>query len=362
MGGPKCKIKEISVDTKVLLGHRRSVSTFVLVFAFIGLFVLCSACTSETRAASEPQNKQGADTLLVGDPLAHATQDGTILHFVPSPQQVTVGGVVAVQLRLENVQNLYGIEVHLAFDKNIVQIKDDGPSQDGDQVTVGDIPYPDFPIQNMVDNYGGRLDYAVVQLAPRPAANGSGVVATIHFLGVREGTSPIHFTSAKLASPDGFPIAATFHDGTIVVGETTGPTATPQPPTPTQAPGDTPAPPAPTATPAIVSTPTPAACPTLYVVRSGDTAFAIARRFGISLDILAEVNALSASFEIKISQLLIIPGVPGPTGKVHTVQAGETLYSLAGHYGTSVETLAAINGIPHPWHVGLGESLLICPP
>jgi LysM repeat protein len=58
----------------------------------------------------------------------------------------------------------------------------------------------------------------------------------------------------------------------------------------------------------------------------------------------------------------VIPDVPGPEGEFHVVQAGETLYSISRQHNVSVETLAAVNGIPHPWHAPLGETLLICPP
>jgi LysM repeat protein len=296
-----------------------------------------------------------------------AAQGSAVLHFDPSPAQVAVGGTVAVQIRLENVDNLYGIEVHLTFDKDVVQIEDDDATQDGVQIAPGELPHPDFSVQNMVDNFGGRLDYAVVQLSPRAPAQGSGVVATIRFRGVREGSSPIRFSGAKLASPEGMEIPATLQEGTIVVGEqagptptatseTPGPTATSPPPTSTPSPGDTPV-----ATATATPTPTATACPTLYVVRSGDTAFSISRRFGVSLDALATANTLPSSYNIKIGQLLTIPDVPGPTGTNHVVQANETLYSIARRYGTSVETLAAINRLPHPWQVHLGQTLLICP-
>jgi LysM repeat protein len=101
-------------------------------------------------------------------------------------------------------------------------------------------------------------------------------------------------------------------------------------------------------------------CATLYVVRTGDTAFSIARRFGVSLSALATANGLPSSYYIQIGQLLVIPGVPGPTADTHLVQKGETLYSIARRYGASVETLAAINHLPHPWHVRAGQTLLIC--
>ncbi len=362
------------MDTRVLLGHKCAVNTFMLVL--VGL-VLCSACAAKTDAAPGSE----ADALAAaGNQLAPAVVQagGAVLRFEPAPQYVKVDGVIAVQLRLDNVQNLYGLEAHLTFDKNIVQIEDDDASQDGVQIAKGQLPHPDFLVQNMVDNLGGRVDYAVVQLAPRPPASGSGVVATIRFRGVSRGTSSINFTGAKLASPDGFSIPVTLQAGAITVGDVTGPTPPPEtitPPTATTPPeatatsaqpeptasGATPTP-LPTLSPQATPTPPATVCPTLYVVRTGDTAFSVALRFGISLDALATANTLPASYRINIGQLLIIPNVPGPIGEWHVVQAGETLYSISRQHNVSVETAAAINGIPHPWHVRLGQTLLICPP
>ncbi len=327
--------------------------------------LLVSGCAGMTEAASDVQKGASGNASVQTENapalLSQAVAQGnTRLHFDPAPQQVEVGGVAGVQLRLEDVNNLYGIEVHLTFDASLVQIEDDDAARDGVQIAVGDIPYPEFSVQNMVDNMGGRLDYAVVQLGPRPAASGSGVVATIRFRGVNEGTSPIRFTSAKLASPEGSEIAVTLHEGSIVVVSTPSPT-TPPPATPPPTASPTPSPgPAPTMAP-VAPLPATSACPALYVVGTDDTAFSIARRFGVSLDALAAANGLSSSFGIKIGQLLVLPGLLGPTAAAHVVQAGDTLYSIARRYGASVETVAALNRIPHPWHVRLGQTLLFCP-
>jgi LysM repeat protein len=369
------------VDIRVLLSRKRSVGALVLSVGLIGLLVISSGCAGTTRASPAAQQGSASAQAPMAPAARLVAQGSTMLQFDPASAQVGVGGVTAVQLRLENVDNLYGIEVHLAFDKDVVQVEDDDPARDGVQIAVGEIPYPDFPVQNMADNLGGRLDYAVVQLSPRPPASGSGVVATIHFRGMRPGTSAIHFTHAKLASPDGFAIPVTWQDGIIVVNGANGPTATPTPTPGTATPSPTatasPPPPSPTTSPGPTSTPAPyptvtpgrtpapplaGGCSTLYVVRTGDTAFSVARRYGVSVGALAAANGLPPSYCIQIGQLLTIPGVPGPTGTSHVVQPGETLYSIARRYGTSVETLAALNRIPHPWHVKLGQTLLICPP
>jgi LysM repeat protein len=374
----------------MILNRKRSIG--VLVFIFIGLLLISNRCLGTIQAVSRAQKSTSENAFVpTGNLLAPgsepAVQGNALLHFDPSPGQVTVGGVAAVQLRLENVANLYGIEVHLTFDARMVQVEDDDAGREGVQVAVGEIPHPEFLVQNIVDNTGGRLDYAVVQLAPRLPASGSGVVATIHFRGVSEGVSPIRFVGAKLASPDGVEIPVVLQDGTIAVG-TSAPTDTPTPTYtpggPTLTPTHTPVVPTHTPLPTVPSSPPTAAptlptdhtstpvppsapsttsqCPTVYVVRSGDTAFSIARRFGVSLNALATANGLPSSYYVQIGQLLTIPGVPGPTASTHVVRAGETLYSIARRYGTTVETLAALNRLPHPWHAPLGQTLLLCPP
>ncbi len=374
-------VKEEAVDIRVLLSRKRSVGALVLSIGLIGLLVISSGCAGTTRASPNAQQGSASAQAPMAPAARLVAQGSTVLRLDPASAQVGVGGVAAMQLRLENVDNLYGIEVHLAFDGDVVQVEDDDPARDGVQIAAGEIPYPDFQVQNMADNSGGRLDYAVVQLSPRPPASGSGVVATIHFRGMRAGTSAIHFTHAKLASPDGFAIPVTWQDGSIVVNGAAGPTGTPTPtpgtappsPTATASPLPPPStiPPGPTSTPAPYPTVTPGrtpapplagGCSMLYVVRTGDTAFSVARRFGVSVGALAVANGLPPSYYMQIGQLLTIPGVPGPIGTSHVVQPGETLYSIARRYGTSVETLAALNRIPHPWHVKLGQTLLICPP
>lgn len=53
--------------------------------------------------------------------------------------------------------------------------------------------------------------------------------------------------------------------------------------------------------------------PTTYVVKSGDTLYSIARRFGVSVDMLQRLNDLSGT-NIQVGQTLVVrpPGAPSP--------------------------------------------------
>lgn len=76
------------------------------------------------------------------------------------------------------------------------------------------------------------------------------------------------------------------------------------------------------------------------MVQSGDTAYALARRAGISVDTLMHLNQLSSP-ELKIGQVLIVR-----QNKVHTVRAGDTLSGLALQYGVTLESLRQNNILP----------------
>jgi LysM repeat protein len=131
--------------------------------------------------------------------------------------------------------------------------------------------------------------------------------------------------------------------------------------------------PAPTTTvPAATATPLPATAPTsvegvTYTVRWGDTLFSIAQRFGTSVDDITAANGLTSDV-IVVGQELIIPGATGmpsepsmPSGRpgVHIVQPGENLFRIALSYGTTVDAIAEANHIVNPWFIYVGQELTI---
>jgi LysM repeat protein len=82
-----------------------------------------------------------------------------------------------------------------------------------------------------------------------------------------------------------------------------------------------------------------------YIVRPGDTMITIAARHGISVSELAGANGLSWDSWVYVGQRLIIPGSqPGPS-TVHVVQRGDTLSSIARRFGTAVGAIMRANGL-----------------
>ena len=82
-----------------------------------------------------------------------------------------------------------------------------------------------------------------------------------------------------------------------------------------------------------------------YTVKNGDSLWSISKKFGITVDELKNANNLSSNL-LSVGQNLIIPGKEAQaTGDEYVVKKGDTLYSIARKYNTSVDNLKSINNI-----------------
>jgi LysM repeat protein len=105
----------------------------------------------------------------------------------------------------------------------------------------------------------------------------------------------------------------------------------------------------------------------IHVVAWGDTVFSIARRYETSVDAIAAANDLADPTQIYAGQRLVIPTTaaaasPDPTGAAgatHVVQAGENLFRIALRYGTTIQAMAELNSLQNPGHVTVGQTLRI---
>jgi ABC-type transport system substrate-binding protein len=147
-----------------------------------------------------------------------ATANAAQVGLEPSELTLSPGSTGVMTISVSGASGLYGAEVHLAFDPGVVEVVDADGGKPGVQVALGDLLSPDFVAVNSADNVSGIVDLALTQLAPTPTSDGEGALAMITFRGIATGTSTILFDSAILADPDGQPIAADVHGGTVNVG------------------------------------------------------------------------------------------------------------------------------------------------
>lgn len=121
-----------------------------------------------------------------------------------------------------------------------------------------------------------------------------------------------------------------------------------------------------------------------YTVQSGDTLFRIAIRNNTTVSELQAANQLAGDL-IQPGQVLQIPNcasesvsapndaaaTPGDTsdvgvlpagGETYTVQPGDTLFTIAQRFGTTISAIVAANNLANPNQLSVGQELIIPPP
>lgn len=78
-----------------------------------------------------------------------------------------------------------------------------------------------------------------------------------------------------------------------------------------------------------------------YIVKSGDTLYAIAKKYNTSVDAIKKLNNMSSN-SLSINQVLKIPV---SSVKTYKVVSGDTLYGIAKKYNTSVDAIKKLNNM-----------------
>lgn len=81
-----------------------------------------------------------------------------------------------------------------------------------------------------------------------------------------------------------------------------------------------------------------------YIVRSGDTLWLLAKRYGTTVDAIKRLNGLTSDL-LNIGQILKIPSSQVSPYFEYTVRSGDTLWLLARRYGTTVDAIKNLNGL-----------------
>ncbi len=114
----------------------------------------------------------------------------------------------------------------------------------------------------------------------------------------------------------------------------------------------------------LVLAASPVRADTIHVVQRGETLYSIARHYGVSVDSIVKANGLRDPNFIWVGQRLRIPtGAPPPspgTGiTTYIVKRGDTLAAIAWRYGVTVNAIVAANGLRNPNLIYAGQRLLI---
>ncbi|HAN86537.1 MAG: LysM peptidoglycan-binding domain-containing protein [Bacillota bacterium] len=96
------------------------------------------------------------------------------------------------------------------------------------------------------------------------------------------------------------------------------------------------------------------AAATAYRVAQGDSLFLIARRYGVTVGAIRTANGLVSDM-IYPGQILTIPNQASSnppnwqSGATYTIRSGDSLFLVAQRYGVTVSSLKAANGLQSDW-------------
>ena len=131
-----------------------------------------------------------------------------------------------------------------------------------------------------------------------------------------------------------------------------------------------------TPSPSPTSTPSPTATPIRHQVLPGDTLVNIARRYGTTVELLAQQNNIVNVHVIDVGQILVIPtpvppsatptatSTPTPEATssayiIYVVQVSDTLDEIAKEYETTVQSIVELNGLTDASRIYPGQELQI---
>jgi LysM repeat protein len=127
------------------------------------------------------------------------------------------------------------------------------------------------------------------------------------------------------------------------------------------------------AAPVVAAAPAPAAAQ-VHTVVAGDTVFAIAQKYGSSVDAVLAANGLSRASVIYPGQQITVaggapqtaPAAAAPAAQTaplaagsHAVVAGDTVSAIAKKYGTTTQAIFSLNGLDASSIIYPGQTLIV---
>ena len=102
----------------------------------------------------------------------------------------------------------------------------------------------------------------------------------------------------------------------------------------------------------------------VHIVQHGETLFSIAQRYGTTVDAIAHANGIPDPQQVYAGQELLVPSEiePVDTWSTHMVQPGENLTAIASQHSLPWRTLALANRLTNPHLLYVGQALQLPSP
>lgn len=107
--------------------------------------------------------------------------------------------------------------------------------------------------------------------------------------------------------------------------------------------------------------------PIVYTVKAGDSLWNISRKYGVSVEVISDVNNLRDKNSLSLGQKLEIPAIGGgvsnsnqkqePTIITYTVVKGDTLWSISQRFDVKMTSIISVNNLKEISRLSIGQKL-----
>lgn len=161
------------------------------------LFLLISICSFGLASAVEAQSITRAGLL--------------------EDMEIRPGVEVEIPIDIENVTDLYGIDIELEFDPEFWEFRDADTRREGIQPATGTFLDPGMTLFNIIDMEEGRIHLVLSQVNPSVGKSGTGNILVLYATALKTGTTSFEVSKVELSTRDGIGIEVEGVDGEVTI-------------------------------------------------------------------------------------------------------------------------------------------------
>ena len=129
--------------------------------------------------------------------------------------EIRPGVEVEIPIDIEDVVDLYGIDIELTFDPEFWEFRDADPNRLGIQVQLGDFLDPGILLYYDIYPEEGRIHLVTSQVRPSEGKTGDGNIMVLYATALKTGTTGFEVSNVEMSTRDGDDIPVEGVDGEV---------------------------------------------------------------------------------------------------------------------------------------------------